>query len=112
MQVLVRAAESLNDLTREAKASNGCVAAVTHSAFLRILLAMVLDESLVEAASRQVVNGGITVIDVPKDTRTRPLKSKPRLLGGPISQVPRDFKLDIPVCKVVRINEKRHLPKI
>ena len=104
--------ESLNILTEEAKASNGCVAAVSHSTFLRILLGLVLDESLLESATRKVQNGGVTVIDVPRKTKTRSLGSKPKLLGGPLSQAPRDFKLDVPVCKVIRINESRHLPVI
>jgi broad specificity phosphatase PhoE len=99
-------------LAREAQASNGCIAAVTHSAFLRILIGMLLDESLVESASRKIVNGGVTVIDIPKDLKTRPLGSKPKLLGGLLSQVPIDFELEIPICKVVRVNEARHLPEV
>jgi broad specificity phosphatase PhoE len=113
MQVLIRAAESLKALAEEAaNAPNSCVAAVTHSAFLRILIGLVLDEPLVEVASRKVVNGGITVIDIPKELRFRRLGVKPKLLGGPLSQVPTDFELEVPMCKVVRINEARHLPTV
>jgi hypothetical protein len=72
---------------------------------------MVLDEPLVKAASRKIVNGGVTVIDIPKDMRTRRLESKPKLLGGALSQAP-DFELEIPVCRVVRINESRNLPEL
>jgi broad specificity phosphatase PhoE len=107
---LIRAVESLKALAEEAgKTSNGCVAAVTHSTFLRILIGLVLDEPLVEVASRKVVNGGITVIDIPKELRFRRLGAKPKLLGGPLSQVPTDFQLEVPICKVVRINETCHL---
>jgi broad specificity phosphatase PhoE len=110
---LLRAAESLKVLAKRATSSpNGCLAAVTHSAFLKILLGMVLDEPLADAASRKVDNGGITVIDVPRNFQTRALGSNPRLLGGILSQAPSNFDLKIPICNVVKINESRHLPLI
>jgi broad specificity phosphatase PhoE len=111
--VLIRAADALKFLAQEAeKSSNGCVAAVSHSTYLRILLGLVLDQSLLEMADRKIVNGGITVLDVKRDGLSRRLEPKPKLLGGALSTVPSDFRLDIPVCDVVRINEMRHLPDV
>lgn len=111
-QVLVRAVESLNTLAREAQASKtNCAVAVSHSFFLKVLLGVVMDEPLAEAAIRKLANGGVTVLDIRKDKKsTRRLGPKPKLLGGPFSQVPPDFHLLIPICNVVRINECRHLP--
>jgi broad specificity phosphatase PhoE len=108
---LERAAEALKVLAQEAKDSDGCVVAVTHSAYLKILLAMALDEPLIEAATRKVNNGSINVLDIKKDGSRR-LGPKPKLLGGPLSLVPTDFDLEIPNCNVVRINETRHLSSI
>lgn len=100
-------------LAREAEASsNGCLGAVSHSTFLRILIGMVLDEPLFEAASRKIDNGGITILDIPKQFKTRRIGSRSRLVGGPLSQAPEDFEVDIPLCRIVRINESRHLPQI
>ena len=87
-----------------------CVAAVTHSAYLRVLVGMVLNEPLIRSSVRKIRNGSVTVVDVPKDLRSRMIGSKPKLLGGWLSQKPRDFTLSVPLCKMIRINEARHLP--
>ena len=111
--IMTRVADALKFLAQEAdKTSNGCVAAVSHSAYLRILLGVVLDQSLFEMADRKIANGGIIVLDVKRDGLSRRLEPKPKLLGGALSMVPSDFRLDVPVCDVVRINEMRHLPDV
>ena len=108
-----RAAESLKLLAKEAEASSGTLAAVTHSTFLRILVALILDEPLAESASRKLDNCGVTVVDIPKNFSTKRLGTNPSLLGGGrLSQVPKDFELEVPICDVIRINESRHLPQI
>eukprot|EP00980_Cylindrotheca_fusiformis_P027429 scaffold20430_cov120-Cylindrotheca_fusiformis.AAC.3 len=112
-EVLNRAAEALKFLGKEAETSpNGCLGAVSHSAFLRILVGMILDEPLSKAASLKIENGSITILDMPKQLKTRIIGSTSRLLGGPLSQAPKDFKIEAPICHVVRINESRHLPEI
>lgn len=111
IKVLSRVCEALETLVNEAKAADvACVAAVTHSAYLRALVGVVLDEPLIQSSVRKIRNGSVTVIDVPKDLRSRALGPKPKLLGGLLSRKPEDFSLSIPVCKAVRINEVRHLP--
>jgi len=110
-EVLIRACEALEALVNEAKALQvTSVAAVSHSAYLRVLLGMILDESLLQASFRDLRNGSITVVDVPKNLNKRMIGSKPKLLGGWLSRKPNDFSLDIPICNTVRINEVRHLP--
>jgi len=110
-EVLIRVCEALETLVNEAKAADvPCVAAVTHSAYLRVLVGIVLDEPLIQSSIRKIRNGSITVVDVPKDLRSRLIGSKPKLLGGWISRTPRDFTLSVPLCKMIRINETRHVP--
>jgi broad specificity phosphatase PhoE len=110
-KILNRVCEALEKLVNEAKAANvPCVAAVTHSAYLRVLVGMVLNEPLIRSSVRKIRNGSVTVVDVPKDLRSRMIGSKPKLLGGWLSQKPRDFTLSVPLCKTIRINEVRHLP--
>ena len=117
----MRAAEALGVLANEAKSSNGCVAAVSHSTYLRMLLAVALDEPLLETAARSINNGSITVIDVKKDFSPRSsqnINMKSRVFGGPAGVVQRrspqeeQFELTLPVSNVVRINEVRHLPTL
>ena len=83
--------------------------AVTHSTFLRILLAIAMDLSLFEAASINVTNGGISVIDVTRDQITRPIGKKSKLFSGFYDN---RLQLDVPICHVIRINETCHLPRV
>ena len=107
----MRACEALEMLVNEAKRADvQCVAAVSHSGYLRLLIGMALNEPLILSTRRKVRNGSVTVIDVQKDLKSQLIGSKPNLLGGILSQKPRDFNLSIPICKIERINETRHLP--
>ena len=109
--VFNRAVESLRILTKEATTnSSSSVVAVAHSTFLRVLIALVLNESLVEAQNRKINNGSINVIDISKDFRCQTLGPKSNLIGGKLSLAPDDFSIDVPICDVVRVNESRHLP--
>lgn len=111
MKVLIRACKAIETLVGEAKAANvPCVAAVTHSAYLRVLVGVILDEPLLQSSLRKIRNGSVTVVDVPKNPPTSMIGHKPRLLGGWLSRKPNDFDLSIPMCKAIRINESRHLP--
>jgi broad specificity phosphatase PhoE len=110
-KVLTSACKALEDLVQEANTANvSCVAAVSHSAFLRVLVGMLLDEPLLKSASRKIYNGSVTVIDIPKNFSSHDLGDKPMLLGGPVSQIPKDFTLEVPTSKIIRINEFNHLP--
>lgn len=70
---------------------------------------MALDIPLFEAASMDVVNGGVSIIDVPRDLRKRPLERNSKLFTGLFTQ---DIAMEIPICHVIRINEMRHLPTV
>ena len=121
-QIFNRAAEALKSLANEAQKSNGCVAAVSHSTYLRMLLALVLDESLLDTAARDINNGSITVIDIKRDFGTRSknkiITMKSKIFSGPAGVLQKrspeeeEFKLELPICNVVRINEVRHLPAL
>lgn len=111
LKVLIRVCEALEVLVNEANAAEvPCVAAVTHSAYLRVLVGVVLNEPLIKSSVRKIRNGSVTVVDVPRDLNSRMIGSKPKLLGGWLSRKPKDFSLSIPVCQAIRINETRHLP--
>eukprot|EP00536_Pseudo-nitzschia_multiseries_P006362 jgi/Psemu1/304079/fgenesh1_kg.134_\ len=110
-EVLIRACEAIETLVSEAKTADvPCVAAVSHSAYLRVLVGMVLNEPLLQSSIRKIRNGSVTVIDVPKNLPSEVIGPKPVLLGGWLSRKPKDFNLSIPTCKAIRINEFRHLP--
>mmetsp|Transcript_15137 Transcript_15137/g.37329 ORF Transcript_15137/g.37329 Transcript_15137/m.37329 type:complete len:478 (+) Transcript_15137:20-1453(+) len=122
--VLQRASHAIQQLVDEAVSSphdvSPSVIAVSHSGFLRVLLGIVLDESLLKAASRKVWNGSVTIIDVPRDfasssstssSTNRVVGRRSKLLGGIFSQTPTDFQLIVPrTCTVHRVSEFRHLP--
>ena len=102
----------MNTLTQAAASDecpNRCVAAFTHSTYLRILLAVFLGDSLADVANMRTDNGGINVIDVNLSGKTKTIGPKSKLVGGLLSQAPRDFQFQIPVANVVRVNEIRHL---
>ncbi|CAB9508303.1 Inherit from COG: Phosphoglycerate mutase [Seminavis robusta] len=110
--VIYRAVQAVETLAKAAASDecpNRCVAAFTHSQYLRMLLAVFLGKSLVEGANLVTANGSINVLDVNLSGKTQTVGPKSRLVGGFLSQAPRDFSLEIPKATVVRINEVRHL---
>jgi len=111
-QVLYRAAEAVSSLAKAAASDqcpNQCIAAFTHSTHLRILLGLFMGESLAAAANLKTNNGSINVLDVNLMGKTKVIGPKSKLLGGILSRAPKDFYLEIPDTKVLRINEIRHL---
>lgn len=99
-EVLQRCASALTSILTSSTASTTGgtqhVTAVAHSAYIRILLAMVLEESLALGVTRRIANAGITVIDLDRSKTV-----VPKLL--------RRGRVHIPKPTVVRINEGRHL---
>lgn len=97
-------------LSKEAaNCPNRCVAAFTHSTYLRMLLALFLGDTLAQGANLKTANGSINVMDVNLRGKTTTIGPKSTLVGGFLSQAPGDFRLEIPVAKVIRVNEIRHL---
>lgn len=70
------------------------------------------DQSLARAANLKTVNGCINVLDVNLKGETRTITRKSKLVGGLLSQAPKDWQVEVPVANVVRINEMRHLEGI
>ena len=104
-----RACAALSSLVKQAEANGGEVAAVAHSKFLKILLAVFEDVPLVQAAAIQQSNCCIDVIDIKRDAPMVILGPKCNLFGGALSNAPDNFELRVPAGRVVRLNERRHL---
>lgn len=108
-EVLKRAASALRTLALVADSNGGSVMAVSHSTYLRMLLAIVLEMPLEDAATLVQKNGCINVIDFSRREAFRTLGSNSRMF---LKTAPADFKLHVPKGKVIRINETRHLQDI
>lgn len=74
-----------------------------------MLLSLFLGDTLAQGANLKTANGSINVIDVNLKGETTTLGPKSKLVGGFLSQAPKDFRLEVPVANVVRVNEIRHL---
>jgi broad specificity phosphatase PhoE len=106
---LNRSVASLGALVKEAEENGGTVAAIAHSKFLKVLLAVVQDTPLAEIIATQQTNCCINVLDMKRGAPLTTLGSKSTLFGGSLSNAPNDFELEVPSGKIIRINEKRHL---
>lgn len=107
--VLTRISLALKSMMEIASSNNGkSVMAVSHSTYLRMLLAMVIDVPLLQAASFEQKNCCINVLDV-SWKETMEISYKSNIFGGGLSMAPRDFHLTIPKVQIIRMNEIRHL---
>ena len=91
--------------------SNGCLAAVTHGAYLRLLLGAVEGFSVFAATSQQA-NCCINVIDFARPTNgpeTTTTGSPPSSRIVPASD---SDSYQLPEGRVIRVNENRHLASI
>ena len=91
------------------KSPNRCIAIVSHSSYLRTLLATIQNISLANVATIEVKNASISVIDIKRDGSRVRVGPKSRLFGGWLSRADAGFVLFYPASNVLRINEKRHL---
>ena len=110
--VVSRVCDALFQLTSLAKDNGGSIAAVSHSTFLRTLLAVALDISLLEASTLGQVNGCINILDVDLSKPSNVLGPRSNVFGGKLSFAPKDAIFSVPSVQVVRINETRHLKGI
>lgn len=109
-QVLDRAERALESMVQLARATpNGCIAAVAHSTYLRILLATVQEIPLVQVSTLEQKNCCVNVLDVTTNGARQTIDSRSALFGGPLSRAPADYRLAFPTTQVVRLNESRHL---
>ncbi len=113
-EVLERCSSVLHTLTKESfskDGSGGYVAAVAHSAFIRMFLALVQRNLPLAAAvvTHHQANANINVLDI-DISATVMVNAKSVLFGGMLaSQALNDFALVIPETNVLRTNEIRHL---
>lgn len=105
--VLTRAASALDSLTTLAANNGGSAIAVSHSTYIRMMIALVMDMRLTQAATLEQKNCCVNVFDISlKDVRRVDAKSN---LFQISALVPQNFNLSVPAVSVVRINEINHL---
>eukprot|EP00978_Attheya_sp_CCMP212_P024001 scaffold74699_cov49-Attheya_sp.AAC.1 len=106
-EILERVALALDELAQIGTTTE-TILAVSHSTFLRMLLALVMNISLAEAALLEQRNGCINVLDISMTSKHRlPLDQTKLFL--PVGMTKPSGNLDIPSTRVVRVNEIRHL---
>lgn len=93
------------------KNDGGHIAAVTHSAYLRMLLALAEGNiPLVTVVTTQPqANANINVLDIDITATVRRDAQSAMFGGSVLSQAPKDFSLVIPRTTMLRVNEIRHL---
>lgn len=113
-EVLERCSSVLHTLTKasfDKDGSGGYVAAVAHSAFIRMFLALVQRNLPLATAvvTQHQANANINVLDIDMSATVK-IDAKSVLFGGMLaSQAPHDFSMVIPKTTVLRTNEIRHL---
>ena len=106
-EVLTRAASALHSLIDIATQNGGSAIAISHSTYLRMMLALVMDMPLLQAASFEQKNCCVNVLDV-SIKEMRKVNNYSNLFGVN-SLVPNDFELIVPLVKVIKVNEVDHL---
>ena len=112
-EVLSRAGQAIEALTTLAtETASSSIVAVSHSAYLRILLSLVADSPLAETFLWSIQNGGVNVVDINIEGKRRLVTSESGIFGGRLLSRFREnnrLELDIPECRLIRKNEVRHL---
>jgi broad specificity phosphatase PhoE len=103
----VQAVETLAQTVAASPASQGSILAVSHSTYLRILLALVSDAPLAESVLWKINNGSVNVVDVNIEGKQQLVSAKSGIFGG--LKGSDDFQLTMPECQLIRRNEVRHL---
>eukprot|EP00522_Entomoneis_paludosa_P007741 CAMPEP_0172441900 /NCGR_PEP_ID=MMETSP1065-20121228/2411_1 /TAXON_ID=265537 /ORGANISM="Amphiprora paludosa, Strain CCMP125" /LENGTH=363 /DNA_ID=CAMNT_0013191511 /DNA_START=288 /DNA_END=1379 /DNA_ORIENTATION=+ len=115
VQILARVQIALQTLIAAAAACpSRSVAAVAHSVYLRLLLAVVQDLPLLQLSTLPQPNAGVNVIDfrIDESQGVNRIGAKSAVIGGILSQAPADFRYDLPMGRVLRTSEKRHLGEL
>jgi len=110
-EVLARAANALDDLAQITTAEPGrsksnSLVAVTHSTFLRVLLAVADEQPLVASGLAKIQNGAVNVLDINIEGKRQMVTKKSRIFTGANAN---DLQLDLPETHLIRRNEVRHL---
>ena len=99
--------ETLSKVVAASSTPKGSMLAVSHSTYLRILLALVSDAPLAESVLWKINNGSINVVDVNIEGKQRFITAKSGIFGG--LKRSNDLQLAMPECHLIRRNEVRHL---
>lgn len=114
-QVLERAVlalEKLGNMATLPSATSSAIIAVSHSAYLRILLSLANGSPLVESTVWKIQNGSVNVVDVNVEGKRKRLTSNSGLFGGKLVGTLRGqngLNLEMPEAHLIRKNEVRHL---
>jgi len=113
-EVLERAVLSLEELGKMAMSSSttSSILAVSHSAYLKIVLSLVDDTPLAESVLWKIQNGSVNVVDVNVEGKKRLVSSNSGLFGGELLGRLRGsngLELEMPEVHLIRRNEVRHL---
>lgn len=105
-QILSRIGSALRFMIEIAarETDSSCLAAITHSSYLRLLIGAVDDFRFFSSATPQN-NCGINVIDFPRPKKFFPSNHD----ANPNENVADNF---VPLGKIIRVNERRHLSSI
>lgn len=110
LQVLVRVEQAMQDILELSRGSDArSVAVISHSSFLRTLLATLQNISLVNVASIDIENASVSVLDVKKSSERVKLGRTSPVFGGWLSRADANFGIEYPAAAVLRVNENRHL---
>jgi hypothetical protein len=122
LQVLRRIANAVQSMVETAAfdTANGCLVAVTHSSYLRLLLGAV-DGFTTFSAATPLANCCINVVDFARPTTTTSRwEQSLSTLSTPSRRTQSagsnndgdDSEIQFPKGRVIRVNEKRHLASI
>lgn len=103
----VQALETLSQVAASSSPPQKSMLAVSHSTYLRILLALVSDTPLAESVLWKINNGSVNVVDVNIEGKQRLVSVKSGIFGG--LKRSNDLQLSMPECHLIRRNEVRHL---
>ena len=106
--IMTRAGETLNMFAEYGSASKEPLVAVSHSTYLRMVLALAMEIPLSQGATLSQSNCCVNVLDISMK-RKKTITASSNIFGGPISLAPKDYTITIPEVKVIRVNEDSHL---
>jgi hypothetical protein len=113
LQIISRIGSALHLLIEIAayETESSCLAAITHSSYLRLLVGAVDGFAFFSATSPQS-NCGINVIDFPRSIQKFPSNYGTKANENPVTGETRSDLKPVPTGKVIRVNERRHLSLI
>jgi hypothetical protein len=109
-QILSRIGSALQLMTEIAacETESSCLAAITHSSYLRLLIGAVEDFAFFSVTSPQS-NCGINVLDFPRPINMSATNQGTISNKYPVTGEAKSSLKFVPTGKVVRVNERRHL---